>query len=255
MVGHPRLPHSPECTTTPDENQMTSIAINPLRCLACALALVVGAAQSPPAQEQVFGKYNCAITPPDDWQAVVDLPPQAGLFGGFANSDRTRLLTLKLIQDQKKRSGPMDDRFVSEFEEGYEASGGGKPVSRRFIEVSGIKGYERVGDSVINGQRVSIVTRVVPSKRSFYIIQAMRFDGDATEEPALGKALASFRFLKAPVPVAESDSGSAAYRIGVLTGRVIGFLLVVGILIAIIANVFRKRKGVRRSKLPPPLPQ
>lgn len=202
------------------------------------------------AQERVFANYNCAITPPAGWQWVTNLSPMPGFCAAFRNTAHTRIVLLT-IDDKHKPSGLVDERFVAELERGIEASGGGKRVSGTFIEVAGIKGYERLGRIRVNGKEGSTITRVVPADRVLYIVQAMRFDGAANNDPEIHEALGSFRFIRAPSRPARS--GSAAYQFGYLMGRLVVPLGLVGVLVAIIVASIR-RKSSKGPQGPPPLP-
>jgi len=103
-------------------------------------------------QEREFTNYNCAITPPDGWSMMTNYPSQPGLFTiFFGKADKSRLVLL-MVDDRHKPAGPVDDRFVAEFEGGVERGGGGKRISGRFTEIDGIKGYERLGYAMVREQ-------------------------------------------------------------------------------------------------------
>jgi len=232
---------------------MNPFAIKPMWTSASAFVLFLAATHGLSGQEREFAAYNCAITPPDGWQKMTNMPPQPGLLAAFGKADKTALLLI-VVDDHNKTSGQMDDRFVSEFERGVESSGVGKRVSGRFIEVAGIKSYERLGNFLVNGKHASIIMQAVPADGRLYSLQAMRFDGQAGESPEIRRALASFRFIRAPaVPNPTYSSDSAAYRTGYLMGRVAGVAVVIAGAITVVIALIRRR-GKRTPATPPPLP-
>jgi hypothetical protein len=219
------------------------------------LLLAILVSQRPLSKEAEFVGYNCAITPPDRWELLTNLPPQPGLIVAFRNSAQTSLL-LVLVDERNKPDGPIDQRFVINFEKGVEQSGVGKRVSGRFIQVAGVKGYERVGTAVVNGRKASTITDVVAADDRFYSIQAMRFDGEAGDDPEIRKALASFRFLTPP-SLPMSRSNSAAYRFGYFVGAATGVVLIIAVVLVVVVVIIRatKRPVSRRApEIPPPLP-
>jgi len=232
---------------------MIPFAIKSVRPLAAALMLFLAATHAVLGQERELAGYNCAITPPNGWQMMTNLPPRPGLVTLFAKADKTALLFL-LIDDHNEVSGPLDDRFVSEFERGVEDAGAGKRVSGKFIEVAGIKSYERLGNVSANGKRASTIMQAVPTEGRIYSLLAMRFDGDASEDREIRKALASFRFIKAPaVPSQLSSSRSAAYRIGYTIGNATGIALLIAAALAVVKAI-KSRKAKLHRATPPPLP-
>lgn len=202
------------------------------------------------AQERVFADRNCAITPPAGWRWMTNLPPQPVFCAAFGNTARNRLVML-MINDKGQAPGPMNERFVAEFERGVEASGGGKRVSGKFIEIAGLKAYERLGRAQVKGKEVSTLMQVVPANGTVYSVQAMRFDGDANDDPEIREALGSFRFIQTPSPPALSVS--AAYKFGYFIGRLAPTVLLGGVIVAVVVAALR-RKGSRRPQVPPPVP-
>ena len=232
---------------------MIPFTARPLQSWASVLVLVFAVTHGVLGQEQEFAGYNCAITPPDGWLKLTNLPPQPGVLVTFTKADKTALLLL-VVDDRNKPSGPMNDRFVSEFERGLQSSGVGKRVSGRFIEVAGMKSYERLGTASVNGKHASIIMQAVPTDGRFYHLQGLRFDGDASEDPEIRKGLASFRFIRPPAaPIRAYSSQSEAYRTGYLLGRVAVVALLVAGVIAVVRAITR-RKDKRNPATPPPLP-
>ena len=222
--------------------------------LTSALFLVLFAPHRLPGNEVGFVAYNCAITPPDGWPLMTNLPPQPGLVAAFGKADKTALLIL-VIDERNKPAGPMDEQSVINFEAGVENSGGGKRLSGRFFEMAGIKAYERVGNASVKGRHASTIMNVVPADGKFYNVQVMRFDGDATADSEILKALASFRFLKAPsVSIRTSPSGSAAYESGKLAATAFAVMLTAGVLTIVAIMVVRaaRRRQIKRDSVTPP---
>ncbi|TAK99804.1 MAG: hypothetical protein EPO07_10540 [Verrucomicrobia bacterium] len=236
-----------------DEKQMIPIAKKPAWPLASALMLFFAATHGVLGQEMKFTNYNCAITSPDGWQMMTNLPSQPGLLAAFGKTDKTALIIL-MVDDRNKPSGPLDDRFVSEFERGVQSNGVGERISGRFFEVAGIKCYERLGTALVKGKHASTITQVVPADGRFYHLNAMRFDGDANEDPEIRKGLASFRFIRAPaIPVRSYSSGSPAYQTGYSIGKMSGVAVTVVVAIVIVRSILRQRNK-RKPSVPPPLP-
>lgn len=202
--------------------------------------LAFGAPDHASAQEKEFPAYNCAITPPAGWNTMEDFKAPQGFATAFANADRTGILIL-LVDDPRKSAGSMDERFVSEFERGIVDSGGGDRVSGGFIEIAGVKGYERFGRIVTNGKTVSSLTRAVIADRRVFSVSGILVDGDVSKDPALQSAVASFRFLHPPdTSVSAEPEPTASYRAGVLVGRILVIALIVAIVYKLVT--FRRKK-------------
>ncbi len=187
------------------------------------------------AQEKEFPAYNCAITPPAGWNKMEDFKVPQGFGTAFANADRTGILIL-MVDDPRRSASSMDDRFVSEFERGIVDSGGGERVSGGFIEIAGLKGYERYGRIATNGKSVSSMTRAVIAERRVFSVSGILVDGDVSKDPSLQSAVASFRFLHPPdTSVSAEPEQSASYRAGVLVGRVLVIAMIVAIVYKLVA--------------------
>lgn len=227
-----------------------------IRWLATAL-MPLFAAAGLLAQEQQFADFNCALTPPDTWQVTTNLPPKRGVLAQYRNAAKTRLIVL-MIED-RKLPGPMDEATVLGFEGGFRLSGGGERTSWKFIDVAGIKSYERKGSMLTHGKRASTLGRLVPAEGRFYWLEAFRFDGEADEAPEIQRALDGFRFLRPPVQV-YAPSGSAAFqfgqKMGYLTAMLATVFAVVAVTVAVIMGVWRSNRmsQARRASGPPPLP-
>lgn len=225
----------------------------PTSPLATCLTLIFAVANVVGAQERRFAGYNCAITSPDGWHAITNLPPQPGLIAAFGNAERTRLLTL-VVDDRTRFSGSMDHRFVAESEIGIQRNLPGRRLSAKFIEMDGIKGYERVGESTVSGRHVFTVTQVVPADGKLFILQVLRFDGDAGENPEIRESLKSFRFITPPgVPPTSNGASSPAYETGYFMGKMgMTALLIVGVVATV--RAIKRRNGKGHASTPPPLP-
>jgi hypothetical protein len=196
-------------------------------------------------QEREFPVYNFAMRPPDGWQLMTNLPERRGVIATYVDAAKIRQVVL-IVYDHKA-SGPLDDRFVSEFERGMESSGAGKRVSGKFIEVRGIKSYERVGNVMVDGKRATLLAQVIPVKGRLYFLEGLRVEGEANDDPEIRNFLASFRFITPPVVQTGSLSPeSVAFR----TGFWAAFTLVI---IAIVANrrAAAARRSQRTSSVPP----
>ncbi len=191
------------------------------------------------AMEQQFVEDNCAITIPDTWQAMTNFSPQPGVIAVYCDATGNRRMIFQVIN--KKPSGPIDGGFVPEFEKGYQESGGGPFLSGKYIEVDGIKGYECTSSLVAHGKNISTMILLVPGEDRYYNIQALRLDGDASEDTEIRQVIDSFRFIHPFVPTYVP---SAAYRMGQLSVK----------LMVIIAGVFFVIYVVRSSLTPRPQP-
>jgi hypothetical protein len=161
-------------------------------------------------QERDFPQYNFAIRLPDGWQSITNLPARPGVIATFVDAAKIRQVVL-LVYDHKA-SGSLDDRFISEFERGMESSGAGKRVSGRFIEVCGIKSYERLANVVADGKRATLLTQVIPVKGRLYLLQGLRIDGEASDDPEIRNCLTAFRFITPPVAQTGQTSENASFR-------------------------------------------
>jgi len=218
-----------------------------------ALFVTLACGGSALGQEQQFTNYHCAITPPLGW-SYLKVPPQHGLLVTYANRSRKSLVML--IVNDRNKIGPIDDRFIDEFDRGVEkgTKGRDQKVGGKVIEVAGLKACERLGRTTVNGKAASTWSRNIPANGIFYTIQAMCFDGKADEEPEIRQGVESFRFLGSPVPPPDPLAGkSAAYQSGYRIGRVIAPLVLVGGFVALVLILVRAFGG-RGSTAPPPLP-
>jgi hypothetical protein len=222
----------------------------PRRAMAAVLTVVVSlaAAWSLAAQEQIFSNYNCTLTVPEGWHVATNAtsrPERVTIT--FSAPGRNRFLALT-VQSDPKPTAPLDDLFVASYERGMENIYG-KKLSGQFIEVDGLKAYERLSNPTIQGKQASIIGHLILTDTSAYTVEGMRFGGAVTDDNEIAQALASFRFITRPsAPVISSEM--AAYRIGYVIGRYGVF--VVGAVIALSLLLRKSRK--QSTSQPPPLP-
>ena len=216
-----------------------------------ALLLIVVLVQNAFGQERQYPNDNFAITPPAGWDPVSNLPPQKGLVAVFGNPERTRLVVL-VTMEAKSTDGPMDDRFVANFEKGLQKTGGGPPTSSKFIEVQGFRTYERIGSFAQGQKHFSTQTRLIATRGRAYSVAVMRTDGDATTDPEIQQCLASFRFLTPPEQP-RSLADTISYRIGYFTGQILIVLLAIFVMVKL-ARSARSKKNKDSPATPPPLP-
>jgi hypothetical protein len=195
------------------------------------------------AMEKQFPDGNFAITVPDDWHAVTNFPPQRSLVAVYADATGNRIVLL--VINQKKPVGPLDDRFITEYEKGIEESGGGNRLSGKYIEVGGIKSYERLGSLDTNGKHISTMILLVPSEDNYCNVQGMRLNGNAGDDPEIQQIISSFRFLHPFVPTYAPDS--AAFQIG----KLMGSLMVVVVVVVGVRSLTSMRSN-RPAPRPPP---
>lgn len=206
------------------------------------------------AQEQQFTNYHCALTPPLGW-SYLKVPPQPGLLVTYAS--RNHKCLLMLIVNDRQKVGPINDRFMDEFERGIQigTKGKDKRISGRITQVAGLPAYERFGETTLNGKPVSTWSQNLPANGVFYTIQAMRFDGKADEDVETRQGMESFRFLGEPAPPKVLTRDTRAYRFGYLFGYwmariVLPLIAVAGVIVLIVVLVAKRRKAG-----PPPIPQ
>ena len=186
-------------------------------------------------QERQFSAQNFAITPPTGWMAVSNRVNQRGLAATFANRQRTRIVFV-VIDNREIVLHEMNDRFIANWERDAERAGKEKPLSGKIIEVAGLKSYERLGYDSLGGRRHSSLMRAIPTKDGLYVVNGMRFDGDASEATDIVDCIGSFRFLTPPDlprPAIRSASYRISRLIGALTGVALFVLLVIGVVKAV----------------------
>jgi hypothetical protein len=217
---------------------MTDDTVTSMKLCASTVFAILAIAGSLFGEERDFPQYNFAIRLPDGWQLMTNLTERPGVIATFVDAAKIRQVVL-LVYDHKA-SGSLDDRFVSEFERGMESSGAGKRVAGRFIEVCGIKSYERLGNVMADGKRATLLTQVIPVKGRLYLLQGLRIEGKASDDPEIRNCLATFRFMTPPVAQTGPTSEDASFRT----------LLWAGFTLGIIAGIVIFR-SLRKSAIPP----
>lgn len=178
---------------------------------------------------------------------MANFPSQPDIIAAYCDADGKRIVNL-VIYDRRP-SGPLNDRFVTGFNRGLEKDGDIR-LSGKYIEVAGIRSYERLGHFSQRGHQISSLNLVIPGKDRYYILQGLETDGDANTDAEILQALDSFRFLHPFVP--NYDANSIPFRIGQLTGYVMVTLAVVAIVLAAVRS--NRQPPPRPSSRPPPLP-
>lgn len=189
------------------------------------------------AREPIFSTKNFAITPPLGWEKVNDLPKDE-ITAFYRSPDKTAMLVITL-QEGKTLPRPMTDQAVEEFERGIENSGGGKRLSGHFIDVMGIRAYERIGSSQKDGRSISSVIRLIPGDGILYQLQAISLGGDADKNSVLRKALESFRYLNVPAETYSEQAAlenTAGYRLGGILVKILAGIVV----LLVLGKIFSK---------------
>ncbi len=208
------------------------------------LLLLAGLVSAARADEQVFADYNCAFTPPEGWQLKSDLPPLSGgkIVTAFRNADNTELIML--VVPNAREAGPLDDRFVTNFEAGVESSGAGKRIWGKFVQAAGVRAYESLRPVPANGKSLSSLGLTLLADGKTYELQALSAAGAADLEPDIQKSFASFRFLKPPVvPAVPASGATESDKIGYQIGQYTGIALVVVVLVVLVARFSSGRKS------------
>jgi hypothetical protein len=166
-----------------------------------------------------------------------------------AYTDTTRNRVVLLVIDHKTPSGPLDDSFIAGFDRGIKKLAGDNRFGGGYIEVGGIKSYERFGGIESRVGHISTINLLVPGKDRYYDLQGLRYDGAANDDPEIQQIIGSFRFIHPFVPFYASNP--IAYRFGQLMGYVIVMLVVV----AVIVFAGRSKRRQPPTPQPPPIPE
>ncbi len=238
-------------------------AFDPKRwpCWACFLLLQCAAMPCVLGQERIFPEQNFAITIPPGWEWMANPFSKPGVGAVAHNRDKSKLIVITIYQAEKAME-PMDEHFVADMEQGITKAGGGPRISGRFVEIAGLKGYERLGNLTANGVILSSLTWTVPTAENrAYNIQFLCRNGPADEDAEFPICVASFRFLKQPKPPVAIkpwvNTSSPAYRTGYEVGQLAAKVTFsfLGGLIAMAVIVTLIRTWVRpKPPQPPPLP-
>ena len=199
--------------------------------------------------EKQFVDDNFAITIPDGWHVVTNLPPTPGMVAAYGDVTRKRMALL-LIGNERP-SGPMSERLAAEIDQGFQRKGRDIRISGKFIDVGGIKSYERLGSLDSHGKHITTANLFVPGENRYYDVQALRTDGDVSEDPEIQQIIGSFRFLHPFVPSYGQDS--VAYRAGEIAGASIVIIFVVGVVVYAVRSHQTPRLPPSHPR-PPPIP-
>ena|ERR1700677_2132853 len=214
--------------------------------LTILLALIGGAK----AQEQIFEKYNFAITPPEGWTLKEDPQLKPGLLATFDKPDKTASFSIT-VDTNGFAPAVLDDAFIREFNLEAGETGSGKFLSGTFVNAHGVKCYERKGAGAKTDAPTSTFMQVVSANGILYSLLATRVDGDAGDLPEVRKSIASFRFLKQPITPPPVEKKSAAYNAQYFLGQNAAIIapvsLVSLVLIVIMVTAFVKNSA-RRSR-------
>ena len=183
-----------------------------------------------------FPDQDFAITLPSGWQKLTDIPPQFQnrLQGGaYGNANKTKYLVL-VIADDHRFDGRLDEKATMEIEEIIaSASIQTTRIGGQFIEVAGVRGYERRASLTADGVTLSEVGQIILAHGKIYIVQVACENGNADTDPELRECLSSFRFLSDDVPTKPRPLKN---RPGIKTAGLV--LLVAIVLLAV--HVIRK---------------
>ncbi len=203
-------------------------------------------------EERQFADDNCSVTFPDTWHEITKKLSVPGLLVAFSDATGKKIVYLQRIPG--KPSGPLNDRYIAEMEKGIEETGGGEKLSGKYIEVAGIKSYERLGIVPVRGRNVSTMSWFVPGENNYYNIQALRFEGDASQDTEIRQVFDSFRFLHPFVPTYAPNLDSAAYQIGKGIGALGVLVVVVSFLGYAVSSSLRRRPASLPPRPPPSAP-
>lgn len=194
------------------------------------------------AGDEVISNYNFAVTIPDGWVVMTNMLSQKDVRAAYTEPNKKRML-LFLVDPGHSPFMRLNASFITGYERGALRSGGTKPITANTIDAAGTKAYERYTEKPSNGKTISNLTRVMVSDGNVYIIECLKFNGNASEDEVLRGALDSFHFINPP------SEKALAYRMGYMMGFGFAFLAFIGGILAII--FFIRRKATPR---PPPLP-
>jgi hypothetical protein len=94
----------------------------------------------------------------------------------------------------------LDSSYIASYEQVLKQTRHLQLVSSRVFTNDGVRTYEniqRIGEGLAASVKVE---RQILADGRFYSLTAVRFGGDATQDPEIQAALTSFHFLRAPKP-------------------------------------------------------
>ena len=180
--------------------------------LACA-AFVLHAVHLAAGQERQLNEANCAVTLPVDWE---DLTPTKekpeGMLAAFGTHDQHRSLTV-VLNHRGESSFPADGWFASAIDARFVHTGAGRKIAGRFIEIAGLRGYERRGAQLVHFKYVSTLVWAIPTGEGTYLLQGTVIDGEVDQASDVQQTMASFRFLHPPPAVNKSRTAGQSLRL------------------------------------------
>ena len=201
--------------------------------LACHLVLSARGEAGP--KEASFADENCALTPPAGWQPLEGIN-QPGVFAGFCNADRSRMVLL-LVHQRGHPAAELNDAWIAAFDRGVTKAGGSERLSGKIVQVAGYPAYERRGTSGAKDHPRSMFMIAMPTGDGIYLLEGLSSTGDAGEDAEIRQTLATFHFLRSPGP-----PRSAAYWLGYLLGLV-GIAVIVVLVTWLIARLLNRGRS------------
>ena len=214
-----------------------------------ALFLAAGA-RGATNEEQALTTENCALTAPAGWSAR-DLKRVPGVVAAFGDAAGQRTL-LVLVQGRGQPGEAASDTFVTGFDIGMEKSGGGQKTSGKFVQLAGLRAYERHGTATLQGQRVTTLVLAVPTGDGTYLLEALMTNGEASDDPQIRQAVDSFHFLRPP-GLPHGSPGDVAFQTGFRVGELLGWMILGG-LVGLVVWALTRFFARRGPPAPPPLP-
>ncbi len=141
---------------------------------------------------------------------------------------------------------------MADIDRGAQKAGDEKQLSRKIIEMGGVKTYERVSENSIQEKTITMWMRIAPIDGRIYSLQTLRLGGVTDESPEMSKAVASFRFLTPPKPAPVADSLSPTDRTSEAIGSITAYIAMAGGAICYVVYLFRKDRNKAKFAKPPP---
>jgi hypothetical protein len=168
------------------------------------------------AAELKSDDLNFTITVPDAW--TVKSQDQTGFY--VKSQDGNKDMNLAVI---RATFAKLDSSYIAQYEQVLKQTRHLQLVSSRIFTNDGVQVYENI-QRIGEGSAASVkVERQILADGRFYSLTAVRFGGDATQDPEIQAALTSFHFLHAPKPPSSFGFGG----LGLL--GVVAILGVIGI--------------------------
>ena len=166
---------------------------------------------------------NFTITIPDTW--TVKSQDQTGFY--VKSQDGNRDMNLAVI---RAAFAKLDSDYITKYEQILKQTRHLQLVSSGVFTNDGVQVYENI-QRIGEGSAASVkVERQILADGRFYSLTAVRFGGDATQDPEIQAALTSFHFLRTPKP-------GGAFGFGIA-----GTLAVLAVIIVVVFFVVRSRQ-------------